>query len=356
MFPNALPNAAELLEGRELDGGWIVTERVSRPTSATGGNFCVGYKVENKDGRQGFLKALNYARALGGTNVAQILNALTDEYLFERDLLKHCGESRMSKVVVSLADGEAYVDGCPIPTVSYIIFELADGDIRAELDQHTDVNAVSRLRSLHHVATGLKQLHQHMIAHQDLKPSNVLIFPDTDNVLRVSKVSDLGRATDASRPALHDDFAIAGDPSYAPPEQQYGATPTEFYARRFACDLYHLGSLATFMFTGASINALMNMELHPMHAPANWTGTYTEVLPYVRDAFGRALSRLYSATPVNIADKLTKTVSYLCDPDPELRGHPTTRRSAGNPYALDRIVTTLDLLTKRVDLLTRNMP
>lgn len=356
MLANQFRNAAELLEGRELDGGWTVTERIERPTNATGGNFCVGYKVENEDGRRGFLKALDYGRAFsGGANTVDILKALTDGYVFERDLLKHCGASRMSRVVVSLADGETQVEGCQIPNVSYIIFELAECDIRAELDSQTSGQVEAKLRSLHHVATGLMQLHSKMIAHQDLKPSNVLVFTEGGANDRVSKVGDLGRATDASRPAPHDEYPIAGDQSYAPPEQLYGATPTEFYARRFACDLYHLGSLAAFMFAGASINSLLAMELHPMHFPRNWAGTYIDVLPYVRDAFGRALARIEESLPSSVSDELIQVISYLCDPDPDKRGHPSVRRISENPYALNRTVTTFDLLARRAAVQARSI-
>jgi serine/threonine protein kinase len=343
------PNAAEMLEGKELAGDWVVGTKIPRSVAATGGNFCVGYLVSNLDGRHGFLKALNYVMALNSNDPAETLRRLTESYTFERDLLRHCGDSRMSHVVVSLADGVVRIDGCPIPTVNYIIFELADRDVRAELDRNKDLDALVKLRSLHHVAVGLRQLHQKRIAHQDVKPSNVLMF--TKPLLgQISKVSDLGRATDASRPADHDEFCIAGDPSYAPPEQLYGWTLEDFGPRRLACDLYQLGSLAAFMFTGATMNTLLNMELMPEHNWCNWQGSYNGVLPYVRDAFGRALINFTLAVPCQIEAEMVSLVSYLCDPDPLLRGHPISRRSAGNQYGLDRIISHFDLMVHRVRL------
>jgi serine/threonine protein kinase len=230
--------------------------------------------------------------------------------------------------------------------VSYMIFEYAQYDIRRELDEEKDLEAALRLRTLHHISTGLMQLHKIRVAHQDLKPSNVLVL-DSRADRRSSKLGDLGRATDSQIPAPHDDYPIAGDPSYAPPEQLYNAVPVEFGPRRLACDLYHFGSLVTFMFTSVPMNGLLAMQLHQSHRPTIWTGTYGEVLPYVRDAFGRSLTILHDACPPPIADRVTKLVSYLCDPDPLLRGHPQERSNPNNQYGLQRIVSELDLLAIR---------
>src|SRR5204862_166519 len=96
-------------------------------------------------------------------------------------------------------------------TVEYLIFEKADADIRAHLDAHADLDIAFALRALHHVAIGLKQLHSVNVAHQDVKPSNVLIFPGNE-----SKVGDLGRAWAGGMRAPHDDAKpCAGDRNYA---------------------------------------------------------------------------------------------------------------------------------------------
>ena len=348
-------SAAEMLLGLTLNDGWRVVERIERRPGATGGSFSVGYRVEHPDGRRGFCKALDYSKALSAPDTPAAMRTATEEYIFERDLHHKCEDLRMSRVVVALADGIIFVADSPIPRVDYIILEYAAYDIRQELDQDADLEAILRLRSLHHVAVALRQLHQHKIAHQDVKPSNILVFINQDKD-RSSKVGDLGRATDASRPALHDVADIVGDRNYAPPEQLYRATPTEFGPRRLACDLYQLGSLATFMFTTASMNSLLSLELSPGHTWFNWTGTYEEVLPYVRDAFGKALEKLRSMAPPSIADDITALVSYLCDPDPALRGYPENRRLGHNSYGLQRVVTKLDLLARRVALTKSVVP
>ena len=65
------------------------------------------------------------------------------------------------------------------------------------------------------MAVGLKQLHGIKISHQDLKPSNVLLY----NEGFVSKIGDLGRSLCADIDAPHDNgINFPGDFTYAPPE------------------------------------------------------------------------------------------------------------------------------------------
>lgn len=344
---------ADMLEGQSLADGWRVVRRLDRPAGATGGTFSVGYLVEHPDGRKGFCKALDYTSMLAQADPAVALQVATAGYLFERNLYRKCGERRMSRVVKWLGDGVITPPGQMIP-VNYIILERAEYDIRQELDLEADLEATLRLRTLHHVATGLRQLHQHLIVHQDLKPSNVLVFTSAAEG-RNSKITDLGRATDVTIPAFQDDLKIAGDASYAPPEQLYNAIPQDFGPRRLACDLYQLGSLATFMFTTASMNALLKMELAPAHAWTSWTGTYEEVLPYVRAAYGKALETFRSETPKSVSQELTKLVGYLCDPDPFQRGYPLNKENAAHRYDLERFISKLDMLSIRASMRARGI-
>ena len=55
-------------------------------------------------------------------------------------------------------------------TVQYIVFELADGDVRSVISAADDLDVAWAIRSLHHMAVGLAQLHRTGIAHQDVKP------------------------------------------------------------------------------------------------------------------------------------------------------------------------------------------
>jgi eukaryotic-like serine/threonine-protein kinase len=348
--PLAVPEPpAARLEGLELESGWKVIERVKIQPGGTGGCFSCAYIVE-KDRRRAFLKALDYSKAeeivaQTGVDLPTALQYLIQSYNFERNLLKTCAQKRMDRVVTALEDGSIKVDGGVFGTVSYLIFEPADGDVRKHLALPQRVELAWILRSLHHIATGLLQLHSAKVAHQDLKPSNVLVFNG-----KISKVSDLGSASIKETNCPRDDAAFAGDSTYAPPELLYGQRDNEWNRRRQACDVYHLGSMVVFFFCGVGMTALILKNLPPDRLYSVWGGTYAQILPEVRDAFGLALKEFEANVPGEaLRRSLREIVSQLCDPDPLLRGHPQNRVGVANPYSLERYVGLFNLLAQRAE-------
>jgi serine/threonine protein kinase len=97
----------------------------------------------------------------------------------------------MDRVVQSIDFGHVVVDHTDLGRVDYLILEIADGDVRSFLSTCNKIELAWKLRALHHIATGIHQLHAADIAHQDVKPSNVLVLGAT-----ISKIADLG----SSRP------------------------------------------------------------------------------------------------------------------------------------------------------------
>lgn len=339
-----MTSAARQLEGRTLDTGWRVLRMIEPHTTATGGNFSCGYEVENvDDGRRAFLKALDYSWAMQSPDPAHALNIMTSAYIFERDLLKRCRESGLTRIVTAITSGKVVVDGAPMGgLVEYLVFERADGDIRKQMERAADFDLGWRILCLHHIAVGLKQLHAELIAHQDLKPSNVLLFE------RSSKLADLGRAACKGQAPPHEPFQVAGDPAYAPPELLYGFISPEWNVRRLGCDAYLLGSMIVWFFTGMSATGLLVQYLIPEHRPENWNSTYAEVLPYIREAFSKVLEVFKDSSPAGAGDDLTQMVGELCEPDPALRGHPKNRGKSGVQFSLERYISRLDLLAKRI--------
>lgn len=336
--------AAHLLLGLELPGGWRVVKKLERAPDATGSNFSVGYIVE-REGAQAYLKALDYSHAFSQGNVARVLQAMTSAFNFEVDVLERC--KGMNRIVRALDHGEIEVEGADlVPNVSYLIFELAEGDVRAALDRIGAAFDYSfALRVLHHSTAALAQLHGGDIAHQDVKPSNVLTFKRGP-----SKLADLGRAAHQNLNAPHDEHDCAGDPAYAPPELLYGEVAPDWRMRRQACDLYLLGSLAMFLFSGATMTAELVQHMSADHHYDRWGGTYRELLPFVRLAFDTAIDEFEDVLPLTLAPRLTAAVRQLCDPDPALRGHPRARAMRqGNPYALERFVAEFNLLASRAE-------
>lgn len=336
------PPAAQL-EGMSLEGDWVVEKRLDPGPSATGGNFSVGYIARHPDHGPAFLKALDYSRAFRSSDVPRALQTMTEAFNYECRVLDKCGAARMSRIVRALGRGDIHLPGAPVP-VSYLLFEHADGDVRAHLDAAASFDVAWALRCIHHVAVGLNQLHGNRIAHQDLKPSNVLIF-ERDS----SKIGDLGRADYQGHTAPWEHLDFAGDPVYAPPEQRYGHVEPDWNARRQACDVYHLGSFALFLFTGMSTTPAILSKLDPAQRPERWRGGFPAVLPFVRDAFDLVATEFESYVSGSLASDLVATYRELSDPDPAVRGHPKARVTHGNPYSLERYVSRFNLLAQRAE-------
>lgn len=348
----------ENLEGMVTGDGWTVGALVQRQAYQTGGCFSVGYMATHEDGRVGFLKALDFSRALAAADVIRALEDMTRTYNFERDVLSLCRGANLDRVVVAISDGALPVPGAPLDQVFYLIFELADGDVRSQAVLRNSIDAYWALQALQHIATGLNQLHSQGVFHQDLKPSNVLTFDQGGT----SKLADLGRSHCRTIPSPHEMLALAGQPYYAAPELLYGFLMPDHGHCRGASELYLFGSMIYFFFTGAMLTPSIVGYLRPEHRPPSlsatndgWAGTFEDVLPYFRSAYSDAMAQLKESLDRAIggafpgmADEVFSIAKYLSEPDPRLRGHPAERRMKhGNPYALNRFVSAFDNFAKR---------
>ena len=342
--------AARSLEGLQLEGGWKVLKRIDPHHRSTGGHFSVGYLVKDKNNKEAYLKALDFSKAFQTTDPARELESMTAAYNFERDLLAKCKEHRLSKVVLPIDDGTVMVQGDfgDLRNVCYIIFEKADGDIRKQHDNLRSIDLAWCLRSLHHTATGMKQLHYEGIAHQDLKPSNVLVF---DKV--VSKVTDLGRASYRSTPSPCDGYQVPGDMGYAALEQFYDFHVSDSFQRRLAIDMYLFGSLVFFYFSNVSATQAVKAKLKSHSSPNFSSSDFINDLPYIRNAFFEAVNDLredVKRKAGELTSEIIRMVNELCDPDPRLRGHPKDRLAAhGQQYSFERYVSKLNLLARRAE-------
>lgn len=336
---------AQQLVGLLLDNNWTVTNSVSRGAAGTGGNFSYGYLVTNViSGQSGFLKALDFSSALRSQDPARMLQAMTTAYNYERDLLELTKAKGMSRVASSIESGTVNVDpGSPIGNVQYLIFEKADDDVRG-YQATIGFDTAWILRCLHQITIGISQLNSAGIAHQDIKPSNVLVF----NRLS-TKVSDLGRAVLSDGTSPYESLAIAGDTGYAPLELLYGYCAADWSKHRIGCDLYQLGSMFVFLCTNVTMNALLVTHLPTSLHPMVWQGGFDSALPYLQAAFADAMDDFRSRLPVEIREELLEVVTQLCNPDPLQRGHPKNRKGAANPYSLERYISRLDLLARRAE-------
>jgi serine/threonine protein kinase len=339
--------ASLIVIGAELAGGWVVVEKYGNERC---GRYSTGFRVKNKDGRDGFLKALTYDFYLLSANPAEQLKAALDAYSLEARLLRSALEHNLDRVV-KIYTGETLRDSSGRTTVSYLIFELAEDDGRQQLDASSRAEYLDCIRMLHDVAVGVSQLHRIGIAHQDIRAANVLCFKS-----RRAKIADLGKAVDPHAIAEHVEDLIAGDETYAPPELLYNFVPGDWNVRRFGCDFYLLGSLIVTFFLGTGMTPQMLGALPEKLRPSEWVGTrYEDILAYLQNAAASVFDRLAHQMRKETGDgrwaeEIVGIVRELCDPDPARRGDSVLGARGANPLSLERYLSKLDRLTKQAEI------
>lgn len=336
-------NPAHNLVGLTLNGKWLVKEKLERGSAGSGSFFSVGYIAE-KDGKDYFLKAYNLANFFAISNAGSIVDTLsemTTAYKYERDLSDHCKNKHVTKIAFVQDYGEESLQGYPYGVVPYLIFELAEGDIRKTLSYSQSLDYAWRFKSLHDIAVGIKQLHHIKVSHQDLKPSNILVFNEE------SKLGDLGRSICEDIVGPYKKLPYTGDKNYAPPEIIYEYFDTNLQKRAYGLDCYMLGSLIVYYFMGISMNALLIQYIPKQFAPENWKGDDYETLTiYIKNAFQNALTEFSkNIEKEEYKEDILFLVKNLCNPVLEERGHPKSILSKTEKnHNLQRFISRLDLL------------
>ena len=343
-------SAAELLQGRILQSGWLVKKKIQRSRNndqSTGGNFSVGYEVE-KNGERAFLKALDFSKVLSHTfqpdNPAAAIAYVTSEFNFEKAVLEACRQHQIRKVINLLDDGVEVVENSEFPGyVQYIIFEWANSNIRTEVINSKIIDHVWSLKWMHGITSGLYHLHQKEIIHQDIKPSNLLLLGDGN-----LKIGDFGRSYSANHSEVghNKNNSFAGDVTYAPPEILYAYATGPNETIRKGADVYMLGSMLHFFFTQTSLTPKIIEKIPKQFLPkSNWSKE--AIMPYLQDAYDTVIEEFKQEVHEHFRDELTRILKELTNLHPEKRGHPITHRSQGDDLSLERYVSTFDRLSTR---------
>ncbi|MBW8190655.1 protein kinase [Neiella marina] len=333
-----MPSTA--LEGITTDTGWVIGSMIDK-RAGSGGNFCVQYTAQSPSGEIGFLKAMDLTRAMSSGNLEAIGKTI-NEYVFEQNILKECKGNKLTRVVTPLDSGEVKSPNHPDPfnRVWYIIFSMADNDLRGQYLQGEAISWRELFKSLHHVAIGIRQLHGIGIAHQDIKPSNILCYQD-----KGSKISDLGRVTNVSGTSPFSNIEYTGDRSYAPLEAWFPGMIREFSDRKLS-DVFMFGSLVFHTIMGVQISACILEEVKLIHPRIN-SLSFAEGLPFYKSAFVTILNRFSERCnelfDQRIADELTSIVKELCEPDPDTRGN-IKKLSKGARLSMDRYVGKMNMV------------
>jgi serine/threonine protein kinase len=257
----------------------------------------------------------------------------------------------MDRVVTAIDYGDARITiDDELDIIFYLIFELAEGDIRKQVRSNERAEFMWCAGALHHLAVAIQQLHRGGVCHNDIKPANILLFDQ-----QLQKLADLGSATAVKIPWVHDICHDVGDPTYAAPEIIYADSDSwksdlcKVEARR-ASDLYQLGSIAWFMVTGRMMTPTIIGRLAPEHRISDtgtgWIGSFTDILPFWREAQSRSIAEDFdpalAALPVPPDSKIPalfkEAVLQLVECDPTLRGHPLNKVGEQDQFGVGRYI------------------
>jgi len=343
-------HAAENLVGLTLETGWEIIEKIQREGRREDMNhpdFSIFYKARKGD-EHGFVKAYNFEAylKLPAASIMDNVSYMSSAFIYERDLSELCKNKHVTKIVVVKDSGIQRVPDFPeTDVVPYLVFDLADGDVRSKLEFTGRLETAWKLKSLHDVAVGLKQLHTIEISHQDIKPSKVLLFHDE------SKLGNLEKSSSSLVDSPRREMVYNGDIAYAPPEILYHFSKSDWKERTYATDCYLFGSLIVFFFSGISMTALLKKHIPKGLSWDSYFGPFNEVETYVIDAFSNALMDFNRTITIEfLKEELCNMVKFLCYPLPEKRGHPKLIDSTinANQYNMERFISRLELLHRKV--------
>lgn len=328
-------------------GGWCVVRRLDAPDRQKGetGGICSCCYIVEKDGVIAFMKVPDYSKAIPQDNTFEKRSA--EFFNFEKAISELCTSRNIRNIVRCIDSGEYPLEGYSTGgRVPYIVFEMADGDARKVIEKEN--SSAFKLKSLHDIAVGIRELHDNGISHQDIKPSNILFFKNE------SKIGDLGSSLffgrDISCPFP---LRFNGDKSYAAPEhffQGFRASKENIYQ----IDNYMLGGLVVFYFTGVNFNHVLNYYLPDELRFLNTrqSKAYSDIMPDMMNAFKNALRYFEIKIPIDeVKEGLVSIVSYLCNPDPSRRGHPKNVSffSRTPKYDLQRTILELEELQTKAE-------
>jgi serine/threonine protein kinase len=338
-----LPTVRDLA-GVTVLNRWEIRRLLHDGPQESGGNFGVGYVAyDKKDGVERFFKVVYYmSRLRNPAQLGQLLQMAQFEVTAHRACL------RMSKVVRMVDHGSLTFE-LPNKTGEYsfmcVVLELGDGDIKSHVDFKPDQSTYWKLWVLREVALATVQIERGNLAHNDIKPSNVIRFPSKGDKHDI-KLGDVGRVVTKAGAGPFDRLLWAGDPRHRPIEVLFGWEEPEWQNRRTAADAFMLGNLACFLFVGASLTERIVNSMPPELRPGVYQGSYRDILDVVRHVWSTVLNdQIHPQLPAEVREELSSIIRWLTEPDPSQRGEPAARRSG--TLGIDRVQSHLERLAQR---------
>jgi len=348
------------LKGKTI-GGWLVGDRIINNDMTA--KYALFYEV-SKDGVNAIMKVLNYDKCLnanyldGAKDQNDLLAREAEAFHFETQLSKECAGSHMGNVIRYLDSGELKLEGYAVRNVAYIVYEMSEGKIGNFLKFSSKANFVAdlgllvdKLKSLHQVTKGVKQLHTHLIAHHNITPQSIEVF-NTNSVFKVGGLQkSRTRQTVLNSPVAAKLFD--GDYTFAPPEAFFGYKISEEMSTYYQIDTYMLGNLVVYYLSSMNLTTLINQKCpYTLIDWASKGAEYPQVLPDIRKAFYESLDEIKASICVKeLRDPIVEIIEGLCNPDPEERGYPGGFARVQTNADLQRMLTKLDLLYRKAQQL-----
>ena len=143
------------------------------------------------------------------------------------------------------------------------------------------------LKILYQISSGMAAAHEQEVIHRDLKPSNVLI-----DINGHVKIVDFGIASASSgaESTLTEQGSIVGSPAYLAPERVEGKDTDE------RCDIYSLGVVAYYMFSGRLPYEGKTMDVLLKHRQGN-APAVIEVNPSVSADVSALIAKMMAVDP-----------------------------------------------------------
>lgn len=356
--------ACKDLTGKNI-GGWTVYKSIENIDSTA--QYALFYEA-SKDGVSAIMKVLNVEKCLnppsldGAKDQNDLMARETGAFHFERALAEQCAGSHMGNVIRYLDSGEEMLSNYIVKNVHYIVYELSEGKIgdflkfSAKSDFVADLGLlVDKLKSLHQVTKGVKQLHTKLIAHHNITPLSIEVFDDKSLYKVGGLQKSRTRQTILNSPVSAKLFD--GDYTFAPPEAYFGYKISEEMSTYYQIDTYMLGNLVVYYLTSMNLTTLISTKCpYTLLEWASKGAEYKQVLPDIINAFYKSLDDIKaSVCEKELRDPIIAIIEGLCHPDPEKRGYPGGFAKVQANADLQRVLTKLDVLFRKAQLLLFKM-
>lgn len=342
-----MANPANAYLGQVLDGRYRLDAHLGT------GNF--SYVFQAFDLQSGSEVALKMLLPSAATSVEAVI-----EFDTEARLLRILGACANVTNLTDSGRSNLTVEINGVPTSIAVLFhvmELADGALNDLLPRRHELPWTEKMRLFRDVVAGTHQMHTKMIAHRDLKSSNVLLFDDAAAPRVVARVADLGRSCDlAQAPRFPTDsyFTGRGDLAFAPPEYLWGVGETSGTALRRA-DIYLLGSVLFELATAQGMTgAALPHGWDDLHGLSTMTETeraaaFPAAVRSMRRHYDTALGLMADELPPVIRHYGVQLVRQLCNPDPTRREHRYRAERKNPTWGLQWLIRRVDIMTKNLE-------